>query len=75
MHDWGLEQTEGAARATFFERVTKDIEIVRVALLLTGCIQGESGLPGGGAGVLLLVVVMVLTVVLVVAVMVMVRHP
>lgn len=73
MHDWGLEQTEGAARATFFERVTKDIEIVRVALLLTGCIQGESGLPGGGAGVV--VVVMVLTVVLVVAVMVMVRHP
>lgn len=25
---------------TFFERVTRDIEIVRVALLLTGCIQG-----------------------------------
>jgi hypothetical protein len=24
---------------TFFERITKDIEIVRVALLLTGCIQ------------------------------------
>ena len=26
--------------ATFFERVTRDIEIVRVALLLTGCVQG-----------------------------------
>ena len=25
---------------SFFERVTRDIEIVRVALLLTGCIQG-----------------------------------
>lgn len=25
---------------TFFDRITKDIEIVRVALLLTGCIQG-----------------------------------
>ena len=25
---------------SFFERVTKDIELVRVALLLTGCIQG-----------------------------------
>jgi dynein heavy chain len=25
---------------TFFERITKDIELVRVALLLTGCIQG-----------------------------------
>ena len=25
---------------TFFERITKDIEIVRVALLLTGCVQG-----------------------------------
>lgn len=28
-----------AAVRTFFERITKDIEIVRVALLLTGCIQ------------------------------------
>ena len=25
---------------TFFDRMTKDIELVRVALLLTGCIQG-----------------------------------
>ena len=25
---------------SFFERITKDIEIVRVALLLTGCVQG-----------------------------------
>ena len=40
VHDWGLEETEGAPRATFFDRVTKDIEIVRVTLLLTGCIQG-----------------------------------
>jgi hypothetical protein len=29
-----------APAATFFERVTRDIEIVRVALLLTGCVQG-----------------------------------
>jgi hypothetical protein len=28
-----------AVPRTFFERITKDIEIVRVALLLTGCIQ------------------------------------
>ena len=27
-------------RRTFFERITKDIELVRVALLLTGCVQG-----------------------------------
>ncbi|CAM9244386.1 unnamed protein product [Chrysoparadoxa australica] len=33
-----LNSHQGAG--TFFERVTKDIEIVRVALLLTGCIQG-----------------------------------
>jgi hypothetical protein len=45
VHDWGLEANEGPSsnggRATFFDRVTKDIEIVRVALLLTGCIQGR----------------------------------
>jgi dynein heavy chain len=36
--DW---TTEGENRSrTFFDRITKDIEIVRVALLLTGCIQG-----------------------------------
>jgi dynein heavy chain, axonemal len=40
VHDWGLEESESSQRATFFDRVTKDIEIVRVALLLTGCIQG-----------------------------------
>jgi len=32
-------ETDGKNR-TFFDRITKDIEIVRVALLLTGCIQG-----------------------------------
>ena len=40
--DWVLEgDIDTATRVkTFFERITKDIEIVRVALLLTGCIQG-----------------------------------
>ncbi|CAM9125412.1 unnamed protein product [Ectocarpus sp. 4 AP-2014] len=50
VNDWdATNPTEGAgimaaagqkAVRTFFERITKDIEIVRVALLLTGCIQG-----------------------------------
>jgi hypothetical protein len=52
VHDWGLEANEGPSsnggRATFFDRVTKDIEIVRVALLLTGCIQGRWGERGRG---------------------------
>ena len=49
MNDWdAANPAEGAgmvaaagrqAVRTFFERITKDIEIVRVALLLTGCIQ------------------------------------
>lgn len=49
MNDWdandpveGLGMTAAVGRQsvrTFFERITKDIEIVRVALLLTGCIQ------------------------------------
>lgn len=37
--DWNFE-SEGNRNKTFFDRITKDIEIVRVALLLTGCIQG-----------------------------------
>jgi dynein heavy chain len=37
--DWTLD-TDGPRNRTFFDRITKDIEIVRVALLLTGCIQG-----------------------------------
>jgi dynein heavy chain len=41
--DWD-NATETSAeyevKRNFFERVTKDIELVRVALLLTGCIQG-----------------------------------
>eukprot|EP00606_Chrysophyceae_sp_TOSAG23-5_P000883 GSChrysophyteH2.ASY1.ANO1.1544.1 assembled CDS len=36
--DWSSEG--GNPNRTFFDRITKDIEIVRVALLLTGCIQG-----------------------------------
>jgi dynein heavy chain len=36
--EWG-ESGDGEPR-TFFERITKDIELVRVALLLTGCVQG-----------------------------------
>jgi len=40
--DWGYYKMPEELRAghTFFEKITKDIEIVRVALLLTGCIQG-----------------------------------
>jgi len=40
--DWGYFDLPEDQRAmhTFFEKITKDIEIVRVALLLTGCIQG-----------------------------------
>jgi dynein heavy chain len=40
--DWGYASLPKEKRAshTFFTRVTKDIEIVKVALLLTGCIQG-----------------------------------
>jgi dynein heavy chain len=37
--DWTLD-TDGPRNRVFFDRITKDIEIVRVALLLTGCIQG-----------------------------------
>ena len=37
--DWTADG-EGPRNRTFFDRITKDIEIVRVALLLTGCIQG-----------------------------------
>ncbi len=32
--------SDGPRNRTFFDRITKDIEIVRVALLLTGCIPG-----------------------------------
>lgn len=37
--DWSID-SDGPRNRTFFDRITKDIEIVRVALLLTGCIQG-----------------------------------
>ena len=37
--DWSADN-DGSRNRTFFDRITKDIEIVRVALLLTGCIQG-----------------------------------
>jgi len=37
--DWKHRCSDGCPRA-FFERITRDIELVRVALLLTGCIQG-----------------------------------
>ena len=40
LYDWGQEGVPNADRATFFDRITKDIEIVRVVLLLTGSIQG-----------------------------------
>ncbi|KAL7543927.1 hypothetical protein ACHAXR_013293, partial [Thalassiosira sp. AJA248-18] len=40
--DWGYSSLSKEERAThtFFTRITKDIELVKVALLLTGCIQG-----------------------------------
>jgi dynein heavy chain len=41
--DWeNVAEIESAneGKHNFFERITKDIELVRVALLLTGCIQG-----------------------------------
>ena len=38
VRDWSLDGQ--SVTRTFFDRITKDIEIVRVALLLTGCIQG-----------------------------------
>lgn len=38
--DWNYRNTKEQKMFTFFERITKDIELVRVALLLTGCIQG-----------------------------------
>ena len=40
--DWGYSSLPKEKRAshTFFNRITKDIELVKVALLLTGCIQG-----------------------------------
>lgn len=40
--DWGYSSCpkEGQSSHSFFNRVTNDIELVRVALLLTGCIQG-----------------------------------
>jgi dynein heavy chain len=39
--DWGYRNiTQQQKPKSFFERITKDIELVRVALLLTGCIQG-----------------------------------
>jgi dynein heavy chain len=40
--DWGYASVPKEKRAThtFFNRITKDIELVKTALLLTGCIQG-----------------------------------
>jgi len=38
--DWGQQDVPEAERITFFQKVAKDIEIVRVVLLLTGSIQG-----------------------------------
>ncbi|KAL7522596.1 hypothetical protein ACHAWX_007291 [Stephanocyclus meneghinianus] len=40
--DWGYLTLPKEKRSshTFFNRITKDIELVKVALLLTGCIQG-----------------------------------
>jgi len=38
--DWGQDGVEEDAKLTFFARITNDLEIVRVVLLLTGSMQG-----------------------------------
>jgi dynein heavy chain len=38
--DWGQQNIPDSQRLTFFRTIAKDIEIVRVVLLLTGSIQG-----------------------------------
>ena len=38
--DWGQADVPPEERVTFFDKITKDVEIVRVCLLLTGSIQG-----------------------------------
>jgi dynein heavy chain len=38
--DWRQDEVDDAEKFTFFDRIAKDIEIVRVCLLLTGAIQG-----------------------------------
>ena len=40
LHDWGQQDWPPQDRTSFFERITKDIEITKVALLLTGSVQG-----------------------------------
>ena len=40
LFDWGQEDLPEDARETFFSRITRDLEVVRVVLLLTGSIQG-----------------------------------
>ena len=40
LYDWGQRDLSISNRVTFFHKIAKDIEIVRVVLLLTGSIQG-----------------------------------
>ena len=40
VYDWGQDHLPMKERVTFFESITKDIEIVRTVLLLTGSMQG-----------------------------------
>jgi len=40
MYDWGQENVEEDKKVTFFVKITNDLEIVRVILLLTGSIRG-----------------------------------
>ena len=40
VYDWDQEDVASEERVTFFQSITKDIEIVRVVLLLTGSMQG-----------------------------------
>lgn len=40
LYDWGQEEVLEDARRTFFTKITNDLEIVRVVLLLTGSVRG-----------------------------------
>ena len=40
VYDWDQDEIEMKERITFFDAITKDIEIVRTILLLTGSMQG-----------------------------------
>eukprot|EP00937_MAST-01D_sp_MAST-1D-sp2_P000194 g194.t1 len=43
LYDWGQSSVDTEEKATFHERITKDIDIVKVTLLLTGTMHGLKG--------------------------------